>query len=176
MKTQQQAMASSAGEPPRRRARRARGTGAANAAAAASATLALAWLILLNTPAPSDGFFRPSTRAVKHPSRHNRLSSLPQTRPSPRGTIGSDQQGIVTVPMLPIQRLTRRYSGSPLLMSREDGAETGDEEEEEEGAEGSDGVELPTIEVPEMMSDEVGVCLCVSYLCFSWSCLLACVS
>lgn len=169
--------AAAAGEPPRRRTRRARARGAgaagAGAAAAASATLALAWLILLNTPVPSDGFFRPSTRGLKPPARGATISALPSTRPSSRGLTGNEQQGAV-VPTLPLQRLTTRYSSSALLMSREEGEETDEEGEEEgeeggAGGEGSDGVELPAIKVPEMMSDEVCV-LC--FMCVVWVCAL----
>ncbi|CAM9325694.1 unnamed protein product [Pylaiella littoralis] len=154
MITQQQSMASPAGERPRRRARRARGAGASKAAAAASATLALAWLILLNTPVPSEGFFRPKTRAVKPLSGDTPMSSLPPARPSSRGMGGNEQQGVVSVPLLPTQRLTS-CAGSPMLMSRAEGVETEDEEQEgEEGEEGEEEVGLPTIDVPEMMSEE----------------------
>jgi len=149
--------------PPRRRPRRARRTradGSSAAVTAASATLALAWLILLSAPVPSDGFFRPTTRAVKTPgSGSTPLSCLPtKNRPAAMGrSIGGedeDGRGQTAVSVLE-QRGLRRYSGSPLLMGKEGEGETteGDEEDDEEDDE--DGVKLPTIEVPEMMSDEV---------------------
>eukprot|EP00752_Nemacystus_decipiens_P002499 g2348.t1 len=132
---------------------------AAAAVSAASATLALAWLILLGAPVPSHGFFRPTTRVNPPPAGPTPLSSLPKNRPVAMESVengGSNRQSSrTTAPLLPMQRLTRRYSGSPLLMSGEDGekgeTEEGEEEEEEGGEED---VQLPTVEVPEMMSEE----------------------
>lgn len=156
-----------------RRARRARADGSSAAVTAASATLALAWLILLSAPVPSDGFFRPTTRTVKAPgSGSTRLSSLPtKNRPAFARSIEGDEDdgsGAHTGAPVMRQRGLRRYSGSPLLMGKEGEAETteGDEEDDEEDDE--DGVKLPTIEVPEMMSEEVrglawpGVRACVN--------------
>lgn len=163
-----QGATSPAGAPPPRRARRtrrARGGGAPSAAAvsaASAATLALAWLILLSAPVPSHGFFRPTTRVKAPPAGPTPFSPLPRNRPFATDSVenGSSRQSRTTAPLLPTQqRLTRRYSGSPLLMSGEDeGGETaGETEEGEEAEEDEEYVQLPTIEVPEMMSEEVSV-------------------
>lgn len=147
-----------AGAPPRRRARRARGDGvvpSAAAVSAASATLALAWLILLSAPVPSHGFFRPTTRVKAPPGGPARTSSLPRNRPFrvDRSESSDGRQAITTPLQLPMQRLTRRFSAGSLLMSGEEGETQEEEDEEKEDEEGD--VQLPTVEVPEMMSEEV---------------------
>ena len=159
-----QGTASPAGAPPHRRARRARrarGDGAPSAAtvSAASATLALAWLILLSSPVPSHGFFRPTTRVKTPPAGPTPINSLPRNRPVAMDSLenGSNRQARTTAPLLPMQRLTRRYSGSPLLMSGEEAETTGETEEGEAEEEEEEEVQLPTVEVPEMMSEEVSV-------------------
>lgn len=160
-----------------RRTRRARGSPStsASSAASSSAAFALGCLLLLSTPAPADGFFRPTTRVKTPPGGPNPVSSLPRNR---HATIdnGGGRSTRSTSQLAPLQeRLAGRCPGSgmpPLLMSGSEG-EGGEtefeevEEEEEEMEEGDDeAVQLPTIEVPEMMSEEVcqsvGTSVCVS--------------
>lgn len=131
--------------------RRARG-----GAAAASATLALACLILLGAPGPADGFFRPSTRVMPPPQGPNAISSVPKHRPM-RSVLSKGSSR--SLPWFGMGE--REEAGSGQLRGSSEGATS---EEGEEGDEGGSGVKvggddeditLPTIEVPEMMSDEV---------------------
>lgn len=113
-------------------------------------TLALACLVLLCTPRPADGFFRPSTRVKAPPAGPKSLSSLPQGR-----------QQLRPPTLFRLRQPEEEGAGSagrplPLLVmsGTEEGAEDESEGvEDEEGDE--DGVQVPAIEVPEMMNDEV---------------------
>lgn len=134
--------------------------------AAVSATLALASLLLLSTPSPADGFFRPTTRVKGPPQGPKPVSSLPTSRHG----VTSPSSIVTTVR----QQLQYGEGGGSsrerlqrLLMSgaTDEGAESSSGEQL--GGEGEDSVaaleededgrlKMPPIEVPEMMDNEVG--------------------
>ncbi|CAM9109187.1 unnamed protein product [Ectocarpus sp. 4 AP-2014] len=156
--------------PPRRRRAAARRTprrdAAAAAAVAASAALALACLVLLSAPVPSDGFFRPRPNIKEPGLADNGVNVFPRNtrRPAPLCEPAGDRAMRATVPMMPLhQERGSSCSGptrTPLLVMRGSAGESEFEKEEEdegdeEGEESQgDGVQLPTVEVPEMMSEE----------------------
>lgn len=185
--TTNKAMMTAAGAPALpRRTRRARvsSSTASSAVAASSAALALGCLVLFSAPAPADSFFRPTTRVKRPPGGPNPVSSLPRNRHATIDTGAAGRSARTTTQMAPLQeRNAGRCSGSgmpPLLMSGSEGegGETEVEEgegdrvdEEEEMEDGDDeAVQVPTIEVPEMMSEEVSFFSCVD-VCVSLSAL-----
>eukprot|EP00904_Undaria_pinnatifida_P011450 jgi/Undpi1/7435/HiC_scaffold_22.g09908.m1 len=136
---------------PPRRPRRADSTASAATAAAASVTLALACLLLLSAPGPADGFFRPSTRVKPPDGCEKSISALPRVRQS------SNRPGRTSALFPQPQGQGASATGRPLPLlvmcgAEEEGGSGEQLQEEEEGEE--EGMEMPSIDVPEMMSDE----------------------
>ena len=120
----------------------------------ASPSLALSFILAVFTPRSADGFFRPSTRVKAPPPGPRSLSTLPQNR-----------EQLSPPSLFPIQpqagaspdAVSKRFPS--LLMSGAEEAgdlDGGDEQvvEADEEAE-EEGIGMPSIEMPEMMSDQV---------------------